>query len=294
MSKILIRDANPEDYSSIAKIISEHNHKPESHCIQSSSTSDPSSIEQEIVELYSKEELLYVVAEMDGQLAGLLGCEYDQSVGRGWMRGPFLVRDQWDSLPQALLETLLAALPPVIRRLDSFLNQEHSLGNRFYLENGFLLKSRTHVYFAQADGWEGGKQVSCNEIEPKQEQDFVALHESAFPVTYIKGKGILNQLDEDHKLFIYAQHSPLDGYIYVSVDRFAGEGYIEYIAVQPELRGRGIGKALLQCAMDWCFSTRGLGRVALTVHEELADAQSLYESVGFHHLYTGVNQRREW
>jgi RimJ/RimL family protein N-acetyltransferase len=46
--------------------------------------------------------------------------------------------------------------------------------------------------------------------------------------------------------------------------------------------------------MDWCFSTRGLGRVALTVHEELANAQSLYESVGFHHLYTGVNHRREW
>jgi ribosomal protein S18 acetylase RimI-like enzyme len=294
MSDIHIREVNPRDYPSIAAIIAEQIQRPESQCIQTSSTHDPVAIEQEIVELYSKDELRFVVADLNGQIVALMGCEFDQSVGRGWTRGPFLTVDQWDSLPEALLEVLLAALPASIRRLDSFLNQEHTRGHRFYLDNGFQQEGLVHVYQAKAANHVSSGRQLCTELRPDQEPAFIDLHNMVFPVTFIDGKGILEQLDQDHKVFVSSDGSALNGYISVSIDKFAGEGYIEFIAVQPELRGRGIGKTLLLCALDWCFSERELSSVGLTVHEELANARGLYESVGFRHLYTGVNTRREW
>jgi ribosomal protein S18 acetylase RimI-like enzyme len=293
MRQTKIREAFPGDYPAIAAIIAEQIQRPETHCIQTSSTDDPSAIAEEMAELYAKDELRFVLAEQDGQVIGLIGCEYDESVGRGWMRGPFLTQDLWESLSAAMLEALLAALPATIRRLDSFLNQKHARGHQFYLENGFQPQGRTHVYYAEAHRPAPGLQI-CPEIQPDQEAAFMGLHDSAFPVTFISGRGILEQLDQDHKLFVYAKETALDGYIYLSVDKFGGEGYVEFIAVQPELRGKGIGKALLLCALEWCFATRQLSGVALTVHEELANAQALYESVGFRHLYAGVNTRREW
>lgn len=294
MNDIRVREAYPADYSTIARIIAEQNQKPETHCIQSSSTDDQAAIADEIAELYAREELLFMVADLEGEMTGLMGCEFDQAVGRGWTRGPFLTRDLWDSLPRQLIEALLSALPPTIRRLDSFLNEKNTQGHRFYLQNGFQQGGLVHVYQALASGYPVGDHGVCPEITLDQEQAFIALHDSAFPVTFIDGQGILEQQDEDHKLFIYAKETPVDGYIHVSIDKFAGEGYIEFIAVRPELRGRGIGKTLLLCALEWCFTTRGLSSVGLTVHEELANAQALYASVGFQLLYTGVNHRREW
>jgi ribosomal protein S18 acetylase RimI-like enzyme len=294
MEEITIRATRPADFYSIAKIISSHNQTPESHCIQSSSTDDASAIAEEIEELYVKDELRLIVAELDGQIVGLIGCEFDESVGRGWMRGPFLTQDRWEDMPGKLLEVLQATLPPAIKRLDSFLNEENAHGQHFYTQNGFRHAGLVHVYQAQADGHGFSGTRECLKIQPEQEQAFIALHDTVFPVTFIDGRGILEQLDEDHKLISYGKDSSLDGYLYLSVDKFSGEGYIEFIAVQPELRGKGIGKGLLLCALDWCFSTRQLARVNLTVHEELTNAQSLYESVGFRHLYTGVNHRREW
>lgn len=294
MHEITLLDATSNDYSMIARIIAEQNQRPETHCIQSSSTDDPASIADEIKELYAKGELRFVVAKQDGHIVGLMGCEFDESVGRGWTRGPFLTHDHWDRLPGDMLEALLTALPPTIRRLDSFLNQKNTMGHRFYLDNGFKDVALVHVYTAAATEYITSGSVICSEIDETQENAFEELHNSAFPVTFIDGKGILNQLDEDHKLFVYTMGSGLGGYIYVSIDKFAGEGYIEFIAVRPDLRNRGIGKTLLQCALDWCFSTRKVIQVGLTVHEELTNAQSLYTRVGFRHLYTGVNNRREW
>jgi ribosomal protein S18 acetylase RimI-like enzyme len=294
MGEITIREVLPADYLSIAAMIVDQNRSPETHCIQSTSTDDPVAVAEEIKDLYAKNELRIMVAELDGEIIGLMGCEFDEGVGRGWTRGPFLTRDLWESPPTSLFQRLLAALPAGIRRLDSFLNERHRQGNRFYLENEFKHKTLVHVYQADAATWSDVGLEFCPEIDETHARDFITLHDAMFPNTFINGAGILEQLDDDHKIFIYTNGSDLGGYIYISVDKFGGEGYIEFIAVQPELRGKGIGYALLQCALNWCFSRRNLAQVGLTVSEELTNAQSLYAKVGFRHLYTGVNNCLEW
>ena len=62
------------------------------------------------------------------------------------------------------------------------------------------------------------------------------------------------------------------------------------MAVAPSHRGRGVGRALIDKAIEHA-SNRGLTRIELTVHSENVVAQSLYASVGFRLEGT---QRNAW
>lgn len=62
----------------------------------------------------------------------------------------------------------------------------------------------------------------------------------------------------------------------------AGEYYLDSLAVLPQCRGRGIGRALLQKAVD-----EGMGRglsPTLAVDPANKRAQRLYRSLGFRHV----------
>jgi ribosomal protein S18 acetylase RimI-like enzyme len=58
------------------------------------------------------------------------------------------------------------------------------------------------------------------------------------------------------------------------------DAYIEELYVVPARRGRGIGRALLEAAME-AAREAGATHVELTTGEDDLEARSLYESVGF-------------
>lgn len=60
----------------------------------------------------------------------------------------------------------------------------------------------------------------------------------------------------------------------------AGEFYLDSLAVLPEWRGRGVGRALITAARDRAFAV-GHKRVGLIVDFENPRAESLYNSLGF-------------
>jgi N-acetylglutamate synthase-like GNAT family acetyltransferase len=55
------------------------------------------------------------------------------------------------------------------------------------------------------------------------------------------------------------------------------------MAVSPHLRGRGLGRSLLQCAIAQARSI-GASSLFLGSNTRLKDAIHLYESVGFRHV----------
>ncbi|MDA8346892.1 MAG: ribosomal protein S18-alanine N-acetyltransferase [Thermaerobacter sp.] len=61
------------------------------------------------------------------------------------------------------------------------------------------------------------------------------------------------------------------------------EGHITNVAVHPDFRGRGVGRMLMQAAMDLARLSGGI-RVTLEVRISNTIAQSLYESLGFHRV----------
>ena len=289
-----IRAVKTCDLSAIAQIISTANQNAETHCIQSSSTNDPQIIQNEMQELFDQDELRFVIAELGGQVIGCLGCEFERAIGRGWMRGPFLTTTNWERIPAAMLGKLREILPPEIRRLDSFLNQQNQRGHKFYLENGFEQMTLAHVYVADQGPHHPLQTTACSKLTEAQVDSFAALHNFAFPETFIDGATITRKIDEDHQVFVHAQAGKVIGYVYVSIDKHAGEGYIEFLAVQPARRGRGIGLQLLNSSLAWCFAEKGVSQVALTVDQKLTNARALYERAGFQLRYTGINNRLEY
>lgn len=67
---------------------------------------------------------------------------------------------------------------------------------------------------------------------------------------------------------------------YYSYNSVCGDGYINNIAVREDLRGKGIGKALMR-DMTYTASLSGLEGLTLEVRSSNAAARGLYESFGF-------------
>jgi ribosomal-protein-alanine N-acetyltransferase len=70
------------------------------------------------------------------------------------------------------------------------------------------------------------------------------------------------------------------GYAGLLAPRGAGQGDIQTIAVDPERRGAGLGRALMHALIDES-RRRGVAELFLEVRADNPIARSLYESLGF-------------
>lgn len=60
----------------------------------------------------------------------------------------------------------------------------------------------------------------------------------------------------------------------------AGAAQLRFFIVDPAHHGRGVGKALIYAALDWCCE-RGLEQLFLWTVDNLPQSRGLYEKVGF-------------
>lgn len=107
---------------------------------------------------------------------------------------------------------------------------------------------------------------------------------------------IQNTIDEQAVFLGKKFNSPVDLYILAEVGgRLAGLASLDGsslrrfghaatlgLAVSQEFWSQGVGRALVQCLLDWADS-RGIVRIALEVVESNVRAIRLYESLGFEH-----------
>jgi hypothetical protein len=302
-SAIEIRAAHRDDFPAIARLIARQNEQPESQCIHSGEGYE--SILQTMVKWDEAGEFSFALALRGGDLVGAAGCEYDESLGRGWLWGPFALTGNWEELANTLLDELLTFLPPAIRRLDFFLNDANRRAYDLYLSRGFGDPKVSHVYVAlRPPQLRPRPEPPCPGLEPPLAESFANLHDAIFPNTYYTGQQIIAQLDGDHQVFVYlpdgvsasgddsAPGDEIWGYIFAIVDE-TSEGYIEYLGVQSDRRRQGLGKRLMLTALDWLFRVKNVSEVGLTVSDDQANARSLYEQVGFRIRYTGLSARKD-
>jgi GNAT superfamily N-acetyltransferase len=296
MNNITVKQAKAEDFETISKLIADQNKNPDTHCVQSDTGDDYQSIQNELFRLASDDGICFMTAHQNGELVGALGCELDQELGRGWTRGPFVTSKtvEWEDTASALLQGLQNTLPPAIHWLDSFLNIANEQGNKFYTAHGFQQLRLAHVYTADAFENPLGNLRACESMNSLQAQSFITLHERIFTQTYATGQRILDKLDDDHQVFIYTEVDELLGYLYATIEEDTGDGSVEFIGVRDDARGKGIGRQLLQTALQWIFEAKKAHQAILVVNDNLTNARSLYESVGFRLKYTGVHARKEW
>ncbi|HNB53703.1 MAG TPA: GNAT family N-acetyltransferase [Anaerolineales bacterium] len=295
---LMIRLATPADFPALATFIETHNQNPSTHCIQSSTGEGAENLREEIEKLHSAGEMMYVLAEEADQLLGVLGCECAVSERRGWVRGPLIAPsaepgpEAFPALAGRLFDAMSHALPAEIVFLDTFLNVENHRGQTFYTSLGFWVRSHHHVYVAPRPEQPKTPRLVCAPMPPAQLPVVQALHNTVFPGIRT-GEDVLQGLDEDHRVWVYAPEGDVMGYVFAVIESWAEGGYVEFLGVREDARGKGVGAALLATALHWCFAERGVPEVGLTVEDGNVNARSMYERAGFRLKYSGINQRLE-
>lgn len=300
MKNIQFQLATPTDFLAIANFIEEHNQNPANHCIQASTGEGAENLREEMEKLAAVGEIVYAVAVGDGQLLGVMGCEFAVGERRGWVRGPIIAPPaepdpapfDFPMLARGLYNTLIPALPPEISILDTFLNVENVRGQAFYQSLGFWGRSRHHVYVADRPEQTMSPRLICAPMLPAQLDGVRALHNAVFPGIRT-GEDVLQGLDEDHRVWVFAPEGEVLGYVFAVIEPWAEGGYVEFLGVTEWARGRGVGAALLATALHWCFAERGVPEVGLTVDDDNVNARGMYERAGFRLKYSGVNQQLE-
>lgn len=118
-------------------------------------------------------------------------------------------------------------------------------------------------------------------IEPMRPQDIPAIAEierQCFSTPWT-AQGLAQELDNPQAHFLTAlENETVAGYI--GVQEICGEGYVTNVAVLPQYRRRGIGRALLLAALDGA-KLRNCTFLSLEVRVSNLPAIRLYASLGF-------------
>ncbi len=228
-------------------------------------------------------EASFLIATINKSIIGIIGFDADVENKSAEIWGPFIHRENAEYLP-ALWNKMLEILPLEITTLGLFPNQKNDLINEFTLRNPILKTSAQTIlqvtqHLQQEEIW------SFHELTPEYYDQMKKLHDQTFPDTYYNGAQIIERINPQRKVLIHTKEKKLIGYIYVEVEPNFGDANIEFFAVEPSERKKGMGAALLQMALGWIFTFKEIQDVTLCVESSNKKAISLYQKIGFKKKY---------
>ena len=296
MTSPIIRPAAPGDLLALCGFVARRNAVPASqslHCAADTPAAVRAALREEGT-FAEGWERAFTVAEA-GEIVGAAGCQLDSEHTRGWLWGPWVEDARgWQSVAPTLFDALLGRLPRSVRRVEAFLHAENRSGLRFLQARGGSLGALTHLYVAPRTAWTPG--LATTELfallRPAHEVGFARLHAETFPAGgSTPAELLLAGRDDEHAIFAATDGLRVLGYICASINHAPHEGFIEYLAVRPAARGRGLGARLVQTALRWVFEECHLPQAALCVSEWRGNARRLYEAAGFQLAASGIAAR---
>lgn len=247
-----------------------------------------------------------IVAELDGlepswvatarvlrdgtRITGAVIAEWDDDLGRAWIVGPWAAGDGdgWMAAAVALLDAALADLPPTVARYE----MSGDIANRRLADlaatRGWTATAPNHILLADAAvvaAWppvEDGRTTALRAAAPEDVGAIAALHDAEFPDTYAAATQLVaGQLDGSRVVLVAEDgHGGVAGYAAGEVAH-DGEGFIDFVAVDPTCRGAGVGRQLVEAVTRRVLDRSTLGRVCLTVQDRRTPARALYARLGF-------------
>jgi ribosomal-protein-alanine N-acetyltransferase len=240
------------------------------------------------------------VAAWDGaHLCGVAGAEFDPSSGRAWLRGPFVAADRpFAPLAAALHDALMVALPPTLVQFDAFVGAGCAEAISLYRSLGYEAGAGDDELTLDLGSRKpppmsaGSPGLTIRAPQPAWRDTIAALHGAEFASPYLSTQQLLGRQPPDRITRVALLDGVPVGYMHAHFDAEWHEGYIDFVAVLPAVRRRGVARALVEAAIDWsCRRHRARG-VTLTVRRDRAGARALYLSLGFAHVRTGIGLRR--
>ena len=92
-------------------------------------------------------------------------------------------------------------------------------------------------------------------------------------------------------LFVAESDGMVVGYISTRIDRASGKGRIPNLVVSADFRGRGLGRRLIEHALEY-FRSAGLEWAAIETMEQNAVGNHLYRSCGFQEIARQIHFAR--
>jgi GNAT superfamily N-acetyltransferase len=242
------------------------------------------------------DEACYVAARTGERLAGVAGAEFDTTAGRAWLRGPLVAADcDFAASAAPLLDALCARLPPAITQQDVFVSAACAEATAFFRAQGFGRETVYGEYASTSPPPAARPPASGVEVvapQPQWRSAIGALHESEFSRAYVPAPALFGPDAPDEFTRIALLDGAPAGYVRAHFDAHWREGYVDFLAVEPAARRRGVAAALLRAAVDWSLAQPGAQAVTLTVRDDRAAARALYESLGFRRVRTCIGLRR--
>lgn len=220
-----------------------------------------------------------LVAVGGGRPVGLLAADHALDPPRAWWHGPFVWGGEgWRGVADRLYTSARRRLPPLVTQEELGPDDRHVSMGDFARAHGFQPGPASAVLVL--DGrLPDAPDAAVGPVTPSDRTELRGLHDGLFPQIPAPSDTATDADDPDHATLGVRRAGRLAGY--VVVERQAdGGGYIDLVGVRPDLRGRGLGRALVVAGVCW-LQARGCGQVSLTVREDLHAARCLYESVGF-------------
>jgi ribosomal protein S18 acetylase RimI-like enzyme len=234
-----------------------------------------------------------VRAPTGGGLAGVVAVEWDEDLGRSWIIGPWVAGadEAWTAVAGELVDGALAQLPDTVTRHEMCGETVHRRLAALAAARGWHAGEANHVLVADAAvvaGWDdlvdaaGTAGLRC--ATTADAAAIAVLHDAEFPDTYASAAQLVEgQLDGSRLVLVADLPGGTGGLACYAAGEVHddGEGYIDYLVVDPAARRTGLGRHLVMTIARRLLAVSSLHRVALTVQDHRAPARALYQSLGF-------------
>ncbi|MFZ1412653.1 MAG: GNAT family N-acetyltransferase [Micropruina sp.] len=228
------------------------------------------------------------VAGEDGRVVGAVVWDIDTELGRSWIFGPWVSGDEgaWSRWAPELVAAAidsLAELSPAITDIELCGDVANQRLAALGADLGLKASEVNHVLVvdtAIAEGWPGDdarlRGVRADDVERLR-----PLHDAEFPRSYYTAERVVaDGLAGEFVVVVAEQEGEFLGYASGRVQA-DGEGYLDFVAVPIEARGRGVGLGLVVGASRRIMALSPKGTVNLTVREDRLAARGLYARLGF-------------
>ncbi|MDG5472804.1 GNAT family N-acetyltransferase [Jeotgalibacillus sp. ET6] len=224
----------------------------------------------------------FAVLKENGKIIAALGADWDQDSATGELWGPYSLAsgEQWQKDASRLWRILQHKINQN-GTWHGFYNVQNQQAIQWISLLGGKLKSREVILQVLPEELKPSEKESVEEFTELYTEEFKSLHLKVFPDSYFSSGDILSRKNDRNRLFVIEKNQRLAGYVYVEANPSHNEGSIEYIAVNPEFRGMGMGEALLKRAAAFLFQDMNAKEISICVNAGNEAAIHLYKKVGF-------------
>lgn len=290
-----IESVPPHEWPELGPFLCAHNGKQgATRCLHSDAGPDAAAYADELRGLPQDEAVFWVVRD-DAGVAAAIGAEFDLGLSRAWLRGPLARADASGAeAAGALLDHLVRTLPPTLTQLDAFIEERAADLIALYASRGFDTRNGGHHEFTAHPPYVPAAVPAGVALRPADAtaRDIIGtLHDATFTRAYVTADQLFAADDAARRTRIAWLAGAPVGYVHGHFDRPWQEGYVDFLAVLPDARGQGVGRALLTDFLAWSAQAHAARAVTLTVSADRAAALGLYAACGFTRVCTGIGLR---